>query len=129
GYTLARSSGIISGGSRLVSNGWAFDVTRSSLFQKNDSLALRISQPLRVRSGGIGFDLPVAYSYETGQSSRATRRLKLAPRGREITSELAWRGALLGGSASASLFYRMDPGHHEDLPDDKGVGFSWSTRF
>lgn len=129
GYTRARISGILAPGSRLVSNGWSFDLTRAAILQSGDSLALRISQPLRVQSGGLNFDLPVAYSYETLQSTRGIRRLTLAPRGREISTELAWRGALLGGSASASLFYRKDPGHYSGLPDDKGIGLSWNTRF
>jgi hypothetical protein len=82
-----------------------------------------------VQSGGLGFDLPVAYSYDTLEATRGIRRLNLSPRGREISTELAWRGPLWGGSATASLFYRRHPGHFADTPDDKGVGLSWSTGF
>jgi hypothetical protein len=102
---------------------------RSSLFLKDDSLALRVSQPLRVRSGGIGLLLPVSWSYDTLTADEAVRRLSLAPRGREIATELTWRGKLWGGSASVNLFYRKDPGHYASLPDDKGVALSWSTGF
>jgi hypothetical protein len=129
GFTAARKSGFLASGSGFVSNGWSLDVTRSSFFKQGDSLALRVSQPLRVRSGGLNFDLPVAYSYDTLQAAQGIRRLTLSPRAREITTELAWRGALLGGSANASLFYRKDPGHYASLPNDMGVGLSWSTGF
>jgi len=129
GYTRARTSGFLAPGSRLVSNGWSVDVARSSFFRRGDSLALRVSQPLRVQSGGLNFDLPVAYSYDTLEATRGIRRLTLSPRGREISTELAWRGPLWGGAATASLFYRKDPGNYADIPDDKGVGISWSTQF
>jgi hypothetical protein len=129
GYTRPRLSGFLASGSSLASNGWSVDVARSGVFSRGDSLALRVSQPLRVASGGVNFDLPVAYSYETLQSTRGIRRLSLAPQGREIATELAWRGQLFGGAASASLFYRKDPGHYAALPDDKGVGLTWSTEF
>ena len=55
--------------------------------------------------------------------------LSLAPQGREIDGELAWHGWLFGGDAAASLFYRTDPGHFANLPDDKGVALKWSRRF
>lgn len=129
GFTRARKSSLLAPGSRFSSNGWSLDITRSSFLRKGDSLALRVSQPLRVASGGLNFDLPVAYSYDTLESTRGIRRLSLSPHGREISTELAWRRALLGGSAMASLFYRKDPGHYANLPDDKGAGFSWSTDF
>ena len=57
------------------------------------------------------------------------RSLSLAPQGRELTGEIAWRGSLFAGDAAASLFYRKDPGHYAALPDDKGVALQWSRRF
>ena len=129
GHTSARQAGLVASGSRLTSNAWALDVSRSPFFTPGDSLALRVSQPLRVSSGGLNFDLPVAYSYETLTATQGIRRLPLSPHGREVTTELAWRGPLWGGSASASLFYRKDPGHYAKLSDDKGVGLSWNAEF
>jgi len=129
GFTHARVSGLVASGSRLVSNGWSADISKSALFAPGDSLALRISQPLRVQSGGLSFDLPVAYSYETLAATNAIRRLSLSPEGREITSELVWRGPLWNGAALASLYYRKDPGHYASAPDDKGVAVSWTKGF
>jgi hypothetical protein len=88
-----------------------------------------LSQPLRVSGGEIGLTLPIAYDYATLTPSFGKRYLPLAPSGREIDAELAWRGPLWGGNASASLFYRTDPGHYATLPDDKGVALRWSREF
>ena len=57
------------------------------------------------------------------------RSLTLAPRGRELLGEVTWSGPILSGEGTASLFYRRDPGHHEAMPDDKGVALRWSGRF
>ena len=129
GWTRADRVGVIGRGSDLVSRGWSADLTRQGVFGRSDSLGLRISQPLRVESGGLNLTLPVGYDYATLATTYATRPLPLTAQGREIDGELAWHGLLLGGDASASLFYRMDPGHVAALPDDKGVAIKWSRRF
>jgi hypothetical protein len=90
---------------------------------------LRVSQPLRVESGGLNLDLPVAYSYQTLSPTYGVETLNLTPRGRELDAELAWHGRLLMGNAAASLYFRQDPGNFASLPDDKGVALRWSTGF
>ena len=129
GFTLARSGGLVAPGSRIASNAWSIDLERGSMFRAGDSLALRVIQPLRVSSGGLNLDLPVAYSYDTLAATNAIQQLSLSPRGRELTTELAWRGPLWSGAVSASVFYRNDPGHYANLPDDKGLAFSWLREF
>ncbi|WP_328597968.1 S8 family peptidase [Croceibacterium soli] len=129
GWTFARSGGAVAAGSRLASRAWALDLTRSAVFSPGDSLAFRVSQPLRVERGGLNLQLPVDYSYETLSPIYGIRSMSLAPQGRELTGEIAWRGPLFTGDASASLFYRKDPGHYAALPDDKGVALSWSREF
>jgi hypothetical protein len=129
GWTFARSGGSVAGGSQLTSRAWSLDLTRSAVFAPQDSLAFRISQPLRVENGGLNLSLPIAYSYETLSPTYGIRSLSLAPQGRELTGEIAWRGPLFSGDAAASLFYRKDPGHYAALPDDKGVALQWSRKF
>ncbi|MFM5954394.1 MAG: S8 family peptidase [Novosphingobium sp.] len=129
GFARARTGGMIAPGSRLTSSAWSFDLAREGLTGPADSLALRVAQPLRVESGGLSLNLPVAYSYETLQPTFAAVPLSLAPRGREIDTELAWRGPLLSGVGLVSLFYRKDPGHFASLPDDKGAAVTWSKQF
>jgi hypothetical protein len=99
------------------------------VFGRFDSLGLRVSQPLRVERGGLALTLPVDYSYATLSPTYAERTLGLAPQGRELDGELAWQGRLLGGSASASLFYRKEPGNIASMPSDKGLAMKWGRRF
>jgi hypothetical protein len=129
GWTMARSAGLIAEGSQLRSRAWSIDLSRQQVFGKSDSIALRVAQPLRVEQGKLRLDLPVAYDYSTGTATFGTRSLNLAPTGREIMGELAWSGRLFSGYATAGVFYRKDPGHYAELPDDKGVAVRWSTGF
>jgi len=129
GWTFARDAGTVAGGSRLTSRAWSLDLTRVGVFAANDSLGLRLAQPLRVESGGLNLELPVDYSYATQGPTYGIRTLSLSPRGRELDAEIAWRGPLLAGEGSASLFYRKDPGHYAGLPADKGLAFRWSREF
>lgn len=129
GFTRLRSAPLLADGSRLASNGWSVDIQRGSVFADHDRLALRLSQPLRVASGGIRFSLPATYSYETLTADHAVRTLFLSPEGRELTGELTWQGQLFGGSAAASLFIRREPGHYAAAPDDLGAALRWSRSF
>jgi hypothetical protein len=90
---LTRAGGsLVGAGSSLSSYGWAVDAGMTNAFTWNDSLSLRVSQPLRVSRGGVNLMLPDSYDYATQEASWSTRRLNLAPTGREIATELAWRG-------------------------------------
>jgi hypothetical protein len=40
-----------------------------------------------------------------------------------------WRGPLWNGAASLSLFYRTDPGHMAQVPDDAGLAIGWNRSF
>jgi hypothetical protein len=129
GWTMARGGGLVAAGSRLTSRAWSVDIARGGVFEPGDSLAFRLSQPLRVESGGLNLNLPVDYSYVTLSPTYGIRTLSLTPRGREVDAELAWSGRLLMGNAAASLFIRKDPGHYAGLPLDKGVALRWSAGF
>lgn len=129
GFTRPEASGMIAGDTAFQTSAWSFDVERGSVFARGDGLGFRVSQPLRVESGAIGLNLPVGYSYATGQTTFDRRDIALTPSGREVASELRWYGPMLGGSLTASLFYRVDPGHIAGLPDDKGAALRWSTSF
>ncbi|WP_338243294.1 S8 family serine peptidase [Aurantiacibacter hainanensis] len=129
GFTTLRSASLLADGSRLGSQAWSVDLQREGVLHAGDRLALRLSQPLRVASGGLRMNLPVSFSYETLTPEYAVRTLQLAPEGREFTGELAWIGQLWGGSAAASLFVRREPGHYAEAPDDIGAALRWSRRF
>lgn len=129
GFTRPHAGGLVMAASRLTSSAWAVDAERTGVFGVNDSLALRIAQPLRVASGGLSLNLPVDYSYTTLSPIYGQRLLSLAPKGREQDVELVWRGGLWNGTALASVYYRKDPGHYSNLPDDRGMAISWNRRF
>jgi len=105
------------------------DLQRRNLFSSGDALALRVSQPLRVEGGQLGLLLPSSWDYETLSAQYSLQRLSLVPEGRELDAELAWRGPFMGGNAAASLFWRKEPGHVADAPNDGGVAVRWSRAF
>ncbi len=129
GHTTARPSRVVAARSRLTTRGFALDLERRGVFGASDALALRVSQPLRVEGGSLGLSLPTAWDYATLRATSSLQWLALAPSGRELDAELAWRGSLWGGSAAASLYWRRDPGHLADMPDDTGVALQWSRGF
>ncbi len=123
GWTYANTSATVTGQSLLKSNAFSFDVTRLNALVSGDRLAFRVAQPLRVSSGGLVLNLPVAYDYATLTPTFGIRRFSLAPTGREIASELAWVMPVQGGYFSSNLFWRQEPGHFETMRDDVGVAF------
>ena len=128
GRTAARKGGLLTDGD-LASRAWALDLSHSDLFGAGDALALRVSQPLRVEAGALALNLPIAYDYADRTTTFGQRRLDLAPSGRELMGELAWRGSVAGGQGGASLFYRRQPGHYADASADAGVALSWTRSF
>lgn len=129
GFTRPQAGETIMAGSRLVSSAWAFDVQRLGVLAADDTLALRLAQPLRIERGGLTLNLPIDYSYTALSPVYGRRLLTLAPKGRELDAELIWRGQLWHGTAMASLYYRRDPGHYAGLPDDRGLAVSWNRQF
>ncbi|WP_281179990.1 S8 family peptidase [Croceicoccus bisphenolivorans] len=129
GFTSADAMGLVAEGSKFQSSAWSVDVERRGVFAGADGLGFRVSQPLRVESGGLGLKLPVGYDYASETASFGVRELSLAPSGRERIAELRWFGPLAGGNVTASLFFRTDPGHVAALPDDKGGAIRWFAKF
>lgn len=123
GWTYANAGTTLTGQSLIKSNAFSFDVTRANAFAYGDRLAFRLAQPLRVTSGGLTLNVPIAYDYATRTPTFGIRRFSLAPRGREIARELAWILPISGGYFSSNLFWRQEPGHFESAPDDIGVAF------
>lgn len=123
GWTYANAGASLSGQSLLKSNAFSFDITRANAFAQGDRLAFRVAQPLRVTSGGLALNLPVAYDYASLTPTFGVRRFSLAPTGREVSSELAWMVPISGGYFSSNIFWRQEPGHFESAPDDVGVAF------
>ena len=129
GTTALRAAPLVGDGSRLTSSAWSLDLERTGLLGDDDALAFRLSQPLRVESGGLNLLLPSSYDYATLTPGYTSTRLSLSPEGREMMGELSYRTRLWGGNAAASVFFRDEPGHYEYAPSDQGVAVRWSREF
>jgi hypothetical protein len=123
GWTHGNAGASLTSQSALHSNAFSLDLSSGNILTNYDRIAFRIAQPLRVTRGGLALNLPVAYDYATLGTTFAVRQISLAPKGREIASELTWSVPVRRGSFSSNLFWRQEPGHFENAPDDMGVAF------
>lgn len=114
---------------RLATDAWSIDLARSNAFFPGDRFALRLMQPLRVRSGGFALNLPVSYDYADGSVGYEQRFFNLAPSGREIDLEAAYGIRILNGQLSANAFVRRQPGHIEAADADIGAALRFRIGF
>ncbi|RVT41744.1 S8 family peptidase [Sphingobium algorifonticola] len=117
------------GRARLTSNGWTVDGERRGLFVAADRLAVRLSQPLRVESGGLTLNLPTEYDYATGMARSAPVTLGLAPRGRQIDGEAVYAIPVGAGWMSSNLYWRRQSGNLAWFPDDIGGAMRYTIGF
>lgn len=127
---LPGGNGFVEGGS-IATEGWSLDLWRRSALTEGDFLSVRLTQPLRVRSGGYRLNLPVSYDYSDLSVGYQRATFNLAPRGRELAVEAAYQLPLFGGGGglSANAFYRRDPGHVEAVKDDIGAAIRFNLGF
>jgi hypothetical protein len=128
GATRLAGGGLADGG-RLATDAWALDLSKRDALRPGDRFAIRLMQPLRVRSGGYDISLPVSYDYATGGVGYASRFFNLAPTGREIDLEAAYGFGLWSGRMSANAFLRRQPGHIAAAGDDVGAALRYSVGF
>jgi hypothetical protein len=129
GSTSLRGTGGLATGGSLSSDAWAFDLAKRGALLTGDRLALRVMQPLRIRSGGLNLNVPVSYDYATLQAGYENRFFNLAPTGREIDVEAAYGMPLLGGELSGNLFARRQPGHIAAMDADLGAAIRFTLGF
>lgn len=132
GWTLdaaLRQGRTSSGAARLRSNGWALGLTKQAIAHPTDSLALRLSQPLRVEAGGLSLRLPTRYDYATHSVDWTVERLGLAPRGRQIDAEAVYARALGAGWMTTNVYWRKDSGNIAWFPDDIGAAMRFTLGF
>jgi hypothetical protein len=131
GWTSVPAAAGLAQGGRLASDAWSLDLSKSGALRPGDRFALRVMQPLRVRSGGFDLDVPVSYSYDTLSAGYESRFFNLAPTGREIDLEAAYGLDLLAGAGhlSANAFARRDPGNVAALDADLGAAIRFTLGF
>ncbi len=123
GWTTAGSH------ARLTSNAWAVDAGRRGLLMPADRLAVRLSQPLRVETGGLILDLPVSYDYMTQSAVWSRTLLGLAPKGREIDGEALYSRPVGPGWITTNLYWRRQSGNLAWFPDEMGGALRYSLVF
>lgn len=124
-WTSANRGGALADGS-LKSTAFAFDLGRTG---HADRFGLRVAQPLRVASGGYRLRLPSSYDYVSGSVGYETQTLNLAPKGRELDTEMAYGRKLGLGWIDTNLFWRRDPGNVAAARDDLGGAVRFSMNF
>lgn len=129
GWTRIGAGGVRPSADHLSTTAWSVDATRADIFAIGDSVGFRLAQPVRVTSGGLGLELPVAWDYGTSSAQTELRSFSLAPTGREIDAEMHYALPLWAGSLSTSIYLRNDPGHFEAAPDDLGVALRFGMPF
>jgi hypothetical protein len=129
GWTSTAGGAALATGGRLATDAWSFDVTKRGAFAAGDTLAVRLMQPLRVRSGGFNLSVPVSYDYATQSAGYESRLYGLAPTGREIDLEAAYSVPLLGGDLSANAFARRQPGNIASQDADLGAAIRFTLGF
>jgi hypothetical protein len=117
------------GGANMRTNAWSLDGEKQGVLERNDRLALRVSQPLRVASGGIALTLPTGYDYATQTTTFTRETLGLVPRGREIDAEAVYARPVGSGWLTLNSYWRKDSGNLSWFPDDIGGALRYSLDF
>ena len=121
GWSWTRAGGLLRNGPAMRSRAWALDVERRGALTAGDRLALRLSQPLRVRRGGVTYLLPVGYDALSGAVTQGPVLLSLAPTGQELALEGAWHVPLGPAALTLNGYWRRQPGHIAAADDDLGA--------
>ena len=114
GWT-AVPAGVARRRSTLQSQALAFDIARAAILNRDDSFALRWSEPLRVKDGGI----------DLGDAGL----IGLAPVGHERDLEAVYARPLGTGWMTLNSYWRQQPGNFAAAPDDLGLALRCSLEF
>jgi hypothetical protein len=118
-------------GGKFQTGAYGFDLAKLGILGSSDRLGLRVSQPLRIESGGFSMMLPTAYDYATLAVTNSLTQVSLSPSGREINGELSYGSTMLGDAAwiGGNLFVRRQPGHIAKSDDDYGAAIRFTLGF
>ncbi len=114
----------------LTSTSFSMGLTGHSLFQRGDRLSFAVSQPLRVTGGQANISYVTSRDYQDNILSFIDRNISLAPDGREIDFELAYRMAdIFGASVDLNILHQINPGHNARSPDNTGILIRFGSAF
>lgn len=127
--SLNADNSLIKSSSEIITSAFNAAVEKAGSFVKGDTLGLGVSQPLRVESGSMQFDIPVAMN--SNYTSLISRNFTqdLSAQGREVDMEVNYAVPVgTAESLAAGALYRMDAGHVSGKTDVMGV-MRWSKKF
>ncbi len=123
--------GLIRDWSDVGSEAFGLGVVIRGALSEGDGLSLMVGQPLRQARAEASITLPVARRPD-GSVVTAEERIDVAPKGREIATELGYRlplGEADDQDIRAAAFVRLNPDHDPDRDPEAGVGFAYRWRF
>ncbi len=127
--SLNAENSLIKNASEIITSSFNAAVEKIGSFMKGDILGFGLSQPLRVESGSMQFDIPVQLNSD--YTSLVTRSFTqdLSAQGREIDVEVNYALPVgVNESIATGALYRMDAGHVSGKTDIMGV-MRWSKKF
>ena len=116
-------------GGNFQTGAYGFDLAKHGVLSSSDRLGFRLSQPLRIESGGIAMMMPTGYDYATGKVTNSLNNFSLSPSGREVDAELSYSTEVAGGWLGGNLFARRQPGHIADADTDYGAAIRYTLGF
>ena len=125
----ARNS-LVSDIDAVVSDAFSAAATYEGILNKNDRAAFTVSQPLRIRSGGMGYRLPDSVSAD-GAIRYTRQRAGLAPSAREINLEGYYQVQNAGEESALSVGggVKLNAGHSEDSAPEGLMMLKYKKKF
>ena len=117
-------NGLLRGVSSLRSNAFSVGIERRAWWRPDDWIGVRLSQPLRTESGAADLRLPTGRT-KYGEVLYRNQRVDLAPSGRHLQAEAAWRGVFAGGEMHLSLGLER----HAQQDTQRPTGFVGAVQF
>jgi hypothetical protein len=117
------------GAGKFESGAYGADLAKLGVLGSADRLGLRVSQPLRIESGGFNMLLPTSYDYATQTATSSWTNYSLTPTGREVDAELSYSTQVGRGWLGGNLFVRKQPGHIASADDDYGAAIRFTLGF
>ncbi len=114
GRTRARTGdGLLHDISPIVSSAFSLGAARTSLWQADDWLGLRLAQPLRAERGKAKLRLPVGRT-KYGQVEYKNHAVSLAPNARALHVEALYSLSIAGGALTTRMGLQHHPQHNKD---------------
>ncbi|MCJ9427828.1 S8 family peptidase [Kordiimonas marina] len=111
------ASSLFAGTGTIYGTSFSLIAAKEGALAHNDSLSLSLYQPLRVERAVSHYVTGTGLNPDTGDVLFRSRRVSLAPSGRELAVEAAYSLTLDGWLMEANLGHRFDAGHIAGLQD------------